>query len=141
VRGIPRVPSIPGEVAALTGEEGERLPGDERERIELVDFQLDREAVPVSAVVVCGHGETDGHVRVIDAIRSVEALVPAFVLSALEEPVRRWFPIAMALGRGPSVELGHPERIEDRISRAARLLDETAELCPRPEPSRADHLP
>jgi hypothetical protein len=141
VRGIPRVPSIPGEVARLTDARGEPLPEDERDRVELVGFPLDHEAAPVSGVVVCGHGDDEGHVRPLDPIRAVEALVPAFVLSALEEPVRRWFPTAMAIGRGPSVELGHPQHVDDRLDRAARLLDEAAARCPGPEPSHADHRP
>ncbi len=141
VRGIPRVPSIPGEVARLTDAQGEPLPDDERDRVELVGFPLDHDSAPVSGVLVCGHGDDDGHVRRLDVISAVEALMPAFVLSALAEPVRRWFPTAMALGRGPSVELGHPRHVDDRLRSAARLLEETAALCPRREPSYVDHEP
>lgn len=131
VRGIPRVPSIPGEVARATGTSGEQLPDDDRDRVELVGFELDTREAPVSGVLVCDHSEDRGSVEPIGMVRTVESLVPAFVLSALEGPVRRWFPTAMAMGRGRCIELRHPRDVGARVEGAAQLLDEAAALCER----------
>jgi hypothetical protein len=129
VRGIPRVPSVPREVADLASVVGEPLPDDARDRVELVGFELDTEPAPVSAVVVCGHSDGAGMVETLDPVRTIEWLVPAFVLSALDGPVRRWFPTAMVLGRGTCVELGHPRTVEERLAGAGPLLERAAALC------------
>ncbi len=122
VRGIPRVPSIPGDVAHhATG--GEPLPDDARERVELVGFELDADPAPITGVALCDHGDGAGAVEPLSPVSAVEALVPAFVLSALTGPVRQWFPTAMALGRGPCVRLRQPADADARVAEAARLLD------------------
>jgi hypothetical protein len=124
VQGIPRVPSLPGDVAAASRIDGPALPADERERIELHDFDLDVRPAPVRGVLVCGHGERDGRLRALTGAEALQALVPAFVFSALPGPVARWFPVAMALGRLPCAELHHASDHDARIAEAGRLLEE-----------------
>lgn len=124
MRGIPRVPAIPGEVARLTGATGETLPDDERDRVELVGLELDPRSTEIGAVVLCERGVGDGGVEPMTTQQAAEALVPSFVLSALDAPVRSWFPHAMALGRGVRAVLRQPDTVEARVGRAGDLLDQ-----------------
>ena len=61
---------------------------------------------------------------------AVEALVPAFVLSALPRPVTRWFPLATRLARGPAFWFGHAADESVRLARAGELLAATADALP-----------
>jgi hypothetical protein len=122
VRGIPRVPTLPGDVAAGTA--GEPLPHDPRRRLELPDFALDRRDAPITGVLICRHDDGAGRLAVTAATEAVEALVPAFVLSALPRPVTRWFPLATRLARGPTFWFGHAADDGTRLVRAGELLGE-----------------
>ena len=106
VRGIPRVPTIPGDVAQGAG--GEPLPHDPRARLELPEFELDRRPATVSGLLICRHDDGAGQLAVAAATEAVEALVPAFVLSALPLPVTR------------SVPAGRPPRARARVLARAR---------------------
>jgi hypothetical protein len=121
VRGIPRVPSIPGDVASDA--RGDPLPHDARARLELPDFELDQRAAPIAGVLICRHDDGDGRLVPASATEAVEALVPAFVLSALPRPVTRWFPLATRLARGRAFWLAHAADERQRLTRAAVLLD------------------
>ncbi len=121
-RGIPRVPTLPGDVA--DGVRGEALPNDPRARLELVELELDRRAAPIAGVLICRHDTGVGHLAPASATEAVEALVPALVLSALPRPVTRWFPLAARLARGPAFWFGHAADERQRLARAGLLLDE-----------------
>ncbi len=129
VRGIPRVPSVPSDVAQEASARGDALPDDDRNRIELVDFELDTDPAPITGVVLCEHGDGAGAVELLSDVTAIEALVPAFVLSSLSAPVRQWFPTAMALGRGPCLRLHQPATAAARLSEAPSLLDLAAACC------------
>jgi hypothetical protein len=122
VQGVARVPTLPADVAADV--DGEALPQDTRDRLELTWFTLDTRAAPVDAVIVCGHHDGDGAMTSISSATALEALVPALVLSALPQPVTRWFPIAARLARGPCFQLLHAADPATRLARAGDLLDE-----------------
>jgi hypothetical protein len=124
VRGIPRVPSIPADVAATAAVDGEPLPQDGRARMELTGFRLDPRPALIKGVVICGHDDGDGSLVAVTAPRALEALVPALVLSALPRPVSDWFPVAGRLARGPCTELRHATRPDERLRRAGELLDD-----------------
>ena len=136
VRGVPRVPTVPGDVAEAAAIRGEPLPGDDRRRIELVGFDLDPDAAEVGIVAVIGHDTAGGRLAAITPTGALEALVPALVLSALPGPVRRWFPVAARLARGPATTLLHAADDRERLDRAGRLLDDVADTL-RGEPDRA----
>ena len=121
-RGIPRVPTVPGDVA--DGVRGEPLPNDPRARLELVEFELDQRAAPIAGVLICRHDAGDGRLARATATEAVEALVPALVLSALPRPVTRWFPLAARLARGPAFWFGHAADERVRLARAGLLLGE-----------------
>jgi hypothetical protein len=122
VRGVARVPTLPADVAA--GVAGVDLPEDARGRVELAWLALDHRPAPIDAVVVCGHDDAEGDVAPISPPVALESLVPALVLSALSEPVTRWFPIAARLARGPCFQLRLDADPETRLSRAGQLLDQ-----------------
>jgi hypothetical protein len=122
VRGIPRVPTVPGDVAGGTA--GEPLPHDPRNRLELPDFELDRRDAPIAGVLICRHDDGAGRLAAASSTEAIEALVPAFVLSALPRPVTRWFPLATRLARGPAFWLGHAADDGTRLARAGELLGE-----------------
>jgi hypothetical protein len=122
VQGVARVPTLPADVAADV--DGEALPQDTRDRLELTWFTLDTRAAPIEAVVVCGHDDGDGGVTSISSAAALQALVPALVLSALPQPVTHWFPIAGRLARGPCFELLHAADPATRLARAGELLNE-----------------
>jgi len=124
VQGVPRTPSLPGDVAATSDVEGAALPEDERRRIELRGFDLDTRAAPVTGVVVCGHADGVGRVTPLTGAEALQSLVPAFVFSALPGPVARWFPVAVALSRLPCAELHHTTDDTSRLADAGRLLEE-----------------
>jgi len=124
VRGIPRVPSVPGDVASDA--QGDRLPHDARARLELPDFELDGRPAAIAAVLICRHDDGDGRLVPATATEAVEALVPAFVLSALPHPVTRWFPLATRLARRRAFWLAHAADERQRLARAAQLLDAAA---------------
>ena len=122
VQGVSRVPTLPGDVAPDV--EGDALPQDGRDRRELTWFTLDTRPATIEAVVVCGHDDEDGRVTAISTAAALEALVPALVLSALPDPVTRWFPVGARLARGPCFELRHSADPLTRLGRAGALLDE-----------------
>ncbi len=122
VRGISRVPTLPGDVAAEIA--GELLPEDPRRRRELTWFELDPAPVPLLGVVICGHDDGDGALDPATTVEALEALVPALVLSALPGPVTDWFPVAARLARGPCFHLRHAADPARRLRRAGELLDE-----------------
>jgi len=124
LQGVPRVPSLPGDVAGIVGERGAALLGDDRARIELDGAQLDPEAVQARGVLNCAHGAGDAELVDVPTERVVTALTSAFVLSSLEAPLRRWFPIAMSLARLPHAELHHAVDPEHRLAGAARTLSD-----------------
>ncbi len=139
IQGVPRAPSVPGDLAAgpdgfeaeQIGAEGigsqpagEVLADDERDRIELVAHQLDRRPAEVRWVLNCGHDPGPGRLRTIPPARAVELLVPAFVLSALRDPVSRWFPVAMHLARLDCTQLDHCADPRHRAARAVEMLEE-----------------
>lgn len=128
VQGIPRVPTIPADVAA--GTDGEPLPHDPRERLELPQFELDRREAPITGVLVCRHDDGPGRLAVASPTDAVAALVPAFVLSALPRPVTRWFPLATQLARQPAFWFGHAADEAVRLARAGELLADAAESRP-----------
>jgi hypothetical protein len=120
VQGVSRVPTLPADVAA--GVDGEALPEDTRDRLELTWFTLDARAASIDAVVVCGHDGGDGDMTSISSATALQALVPALVLSALPQPVTRWFPVAARLARGPCFQLLHAADPATRLARAGDLL-------------------
>jgi hypothetical protein len=122
LQGVPRVPSLPGDVAAPAGERGAALLGDDRARIELDGAELDPRAVPARGVLQCAHGGGAAELVDVPTDQVVATLTSAFVLSALEVPVRRWFPLAMSLARLPHAELHHAARPERRLDGAADAL-------------------
>jgi len=121
-RGIPRVPTVPGDVA--DGVQGEPLPNDPRARLELVEFELDQRAAPIAGALFCRHDAGAGRLVPASATEAVEALVPALVLSALPRPVTQWFPLAARLARGPAFWFGHAADERHRLARAGQLLAE-----------------
>lgn len=129
LRGIPRVPSVPGEIAAAAQVVGDTVPRDTRSRMELVEHEMDHGSAPLAGVIVCAHGTAEGSVTEIDAVTALHALVPAFVLADLPGPLRRWFPVASRLANGVCVQLGHAASAEDRLLRTEALLDEVARRC------------
>jgi hypothetical protein len=125
LRGIPRVPSIPGDVAALTDAQGEALPPvDTRNRIELVGDEMDHTPAAARAVVVCGHSDGAASATRTDAVTALHELVPAFVLAELREPMRRWFPHASRLANVSCWRFAHDVDVDERLPRAAIVLDE-----------------
>jgi hypothetical protein len=80
-------------------------------------------------VIICGHDHDAGSLTPVSSAAGLEALVPALVLSALPQPVRRWFPTAARLARGPCVELGHAADPARRLERAGELLDEVWDMA------------
>jgi hypothetical protein len=121
-QGVPRVPSVPGDVAAEVV--GERLPHDDRDRVEIPAIELDLRRLPLAGVIVADHSPAAStRVVPIDASTAAEVLVPSLVLSALERPVRRWFPVAMDLARGPVVRYSHGALAERRLADAGAALD------------------
>jgi hypothetical protein len=122
--GIPRVPTIPADVAA--GTDGEPLPNDARQRLELPQFALDRREAPIGGVLICRHDAGPGRLAAASATDAVGALVPAFVLSALPRPVTRWFPLATRLARGRVFWFGHAADESVRLARAGELLADAA---------------
>jgi hypothetical protein len=130
VQGVSRVPTLPADVAADV--DGEALPQDARERLELTWFALDTRAVPIDAVVVSSHDDGDGAVTPISAPAALQALVPALVLSALPQPVARWFPVAAQLARGRCYGLRHAADPTTRLARAGELLAEAWDAAHAP---------
>ncbi len=122
VQGVPRVPSVPGDVARAAGVDGEPLVGDDRERTELTGAPLDPDAVAIECVVVSGHGTGPGVVEALDPTTALHEITPAFVLSELPGPLRRWFPLAAVLARGPRARLLQPDSAAARLARADALL-------------------
>jgi hypothetical protein len=122
-RGIPRVPSLPGDVADVHEVDGEDLPEDNRARRELLSFELDTRPAPITCVVVCGHDTGAGRLEPVSASEALQHLVPALVLSALPKPVTAWFPVAARLARGRCVRLLHAAEPEVRLDRAGELLE------------------
>ena len=108
VRGISRVPTLPGDVGVSV--DGELLPQDPRDRRELTWFELDPRPAPLRAAVICGHDAGDGRLAATTAVPALEALVPALVLSALPGPVSQWFPVAARAGAWPVLRVGPRRR-------------------------------
>jgi hypothetical protein len=129
VQGVSRVPTLPGDVAGAV--EGQALPRDSRDRLELTWFELDTRPGPVDAVIICGHDAGAGGLAPVSAAAALEALVPALVLSALPQPVTRWFPVAARLARGPCLKLRHAADPARRLARAGQLLDDAWEHARR----------
>ncbi len=128
VQGVPRVPSIPGDLARAGEVTGEAVPHDERQRVELVDMVLSQGAHRVCGIIVAGHGTGDGSIEEVAPPALLEVLVPSFVLSALPAPVRDWFPVAMSLSRLTAVCLRHASDPADRVRSAGELLDRVETL-------------
>lgn len=140
-RGIPRTPSIPGEVATAVGAVGDRVPDDDRQRIELADTELDHSEVGVHGVVVCAHSTGAGSVEPLTPAQALHSLVPAFVLSALPGPVQKWFPTAVQLAHGPSAELRHAVTLETRLAGSSALLNDVLRLVDSTTVTGPDHSP
>lgn len=128
VRGVPRVPSIPGEVAELTRASGDPVPRDERSRVELEGHPMDLAVAELSAVVICAHAADEGSVVAVEPTAALGELVPAFVLADLPGPMRRWFPVATRLANGCCVMLSHAADPAERIAGAPALLDQVVQL-------------
>lgn len=122
VQGIPRVPSVPGDLARVERIEGSSLPGDERERIEITDFSLDQRRSEVVAVLVCSHSSGEATLERLPGHLAMQELVPAFVLSALGDPLRRWFPLAAELARRRCYQFGHAADPDARVRAVGQRL-------------------
>lgn len=123
-QGVPRVLTVPTDVLRGQVDPTSVLPGDDRRRIELVGHDLHREPELITTVVLCDHDPGPGRIDTVSATNSLEQLAAAFVLSALAEPMRRWFPTAARLANGPRVALFHAADPSTRVERAAEMLQE-----------------
>ena len=123
-RGVPRVPSIPGDVVGASHEGLPRLPEDDRARVELESVELYPNPARVSGVVICGHDTGPGMLEAHSGPDAMESLISSFVLSEYPEALRRWFATAAGLSRLPVVRILHCADPDDRVRRAAELLDE-----------------
>ena len=122
VRGITRVPTVPGDVAGAAALEGEAIPLDPRQRLELRWLAPAAGRSALGGLVVCDHDDGPGRFEPLTAAEALGDLVPALVLSALPGPVARWFPVAARIARGPSVRLRHSNDPADATDRAGELL-------------------
>jgi hypothetical protein len=133
-QGVPRVLTVPTDV--LTGEIDPTsvLPGDDRRRVELVGHDLHPEPELITTVVLCDHDPGRGRISGISATDTIEQLAAAFVLSALTEPMRMWFPTATKLANGPRVALFHAADPDTRVERAVEMLHEITKDTHQPHP-------
>ena len=131
VQGVPRVPSVPGDVARAAGVDGEPLVDDDRERVGAHRRPARPGRRAIDCVVVSGHGTGRGRVEALDAATALHEITPAFVLSELPGPVRRWFPLAAELARGPRARLLQPDSAAARLSRADALLGDALTVARR----------
>ncbi len=121
-QGIARVPSVPGQTVDPTAE-AEPLPDDDRDRVELVGYELDPRPSIIGGVLLSAHSTTSCSLHRLTGPEIVETLVPAFVLSALERPVQDWFPVALSLARLPAARLELARSTDERLTAAAEHLD------------------
>lgn len=133
-QGVPRVLTVPADVLPTVVDPACVLPGDDRRRVELDEHDLHPEQERITAVAVCDHDSGRGRISLISATDTVEQLAGAFVLSALVEPMRAWFPTAMRLANGPRVALFHAADPAERVERAAELLYEVTGHAHRSHP-------
>ncbi len=130
-QGVPRVLTVPSDILSEAHGMSEILPGDDRNRIELEDYDLHRGEALITMVVLSDHDDGNGRLSPVPPTGTIEQLAGAFVLSALTAPMRRWFPNALKLANGPTIGLRHAADPETRLSRAVEMLDQL---------TRPDHL-
>lgn len=121
-QGVPRVLTVPTDVLNGGINEDLVLPGENRKRVELVGERLYEGSEPITAVMLCDHDSGAGRLDRSDVTDVVEALAAAFVLSALPDPMRMWFPTAMSLAGGPHLALLHASDPAMRVERAVQML-------------------
>lgn len=133
-QGVPRVLTVPSDVLPGEADPTSVLPGDDRQRVELAEADLHPEPELITTVVLCDHDSGDGRLDRVIATDTVDHLAAAFVLSALADPMRKWFPTAMRLANGPSIALFHAADPDVRIERAVEMLYEATGRAQRSHP-------
>ncbi|MFV0317524.1 MAG: hypothetical protein ACK5O2_11275 [Microthrixaceae bacterium] len=123
VQGVPRVPSVPGEIIEYSVHRGDLVPQDERRRVELTEFELDANERQITDVVITSHAERDGVLDDVTGPEVLESLIEALVLSAVPEALREWFPLAAGLSGLPHTRLLHAPDPETRVGSPTQLLD------------------
>ncbi len=128
-QGVQRVPTVPIDVMQEAVDPASVLPGEDRRRVEIVGAILHPDPEPTTAVVMCGHDSGSGRLVEATAQDALEQLTAAFVLSALREPMMKWFPIAARLANGPRLALLHASDPAVRVERAAEMLHDAMVRC------------
>jgi len=101
------------------------VPGDARDRLELPRDAITPGTRPVLGLIVAAHGDSpQSTVRELPAF-AVPPIALASCLGAESAESRRTrFPLAMALGRLPTVELSHGTRADTRLADGVALLEQ-----------------
>lgn len=121
VHGVPRAVAVPRDVGA-------RLPGtpmetDPRGRLSLPPDCLAAGWFPVGGVLVVGHGDTPaGGTAPAEPQDVVRTAVASYTSAISPGHLRRFLPVAAALGRVPARHLSHGVEAATRLAAARRLL-------------------
>ncbi|MEO1062177.1 MAG: hypothetical protein AAFZ07_12220 [Actinomycetota bacterium] len=119
-RGVLRPPLVPdGSVPAGTGTP---VP-DDRARRRLSPDVLSSAELPVAGIVVADHDGGPGRVDEIAAADRVPALLHGLAVPPVPPVLAAHLPMLAALGGLPVHRLGHSADPDDRVERAAELLD------------------
>lgn len=122
--GIPKRVTVGRQVAERIARSLPELPADDRDRQMLPETVLTTGWRPVRALVRVGHHRSDGEVRALSLAESLADLVPSFLEAERPESLRRQLPLLSALASRPGFLLAHAADPDDRLDRAAALLEE-----------------
>lgn len=123
--GIARSVAVPGDLGAVLPVEAPPIPGDPRGRRDLGVERLQRGWFPVAGVIVVGHSASEhGDLDALAGEPTLYRVLGSF--SSATDPLllTRFFPIAGALSRLPSWQLGHGVESSTRLDVARRFLSE-----------------
>ena len=123
--GIARSVAVPGDLGAVLPMAAPPIPGDQRGRRDLGVERLTRGWFPVAGVIVVGHSASeDGELEGLAGEPTLYRVMGSFSSATDPRLVTRFFPIAAALSRLPSWQLGHGVDAGTRLDVARRFLAE-----------------
>ena len=101
------------------------IPGDVRQRLELPVDAITPGTRPVLGVIVTAHGNSPhSTVREVRSLAVPELVFTACLAADDAETRRALLPVAVTLGRLPSIELAHGSRTDTRLEEGAALLEQ-----------------
>lgn len=123
--GIARSVAVPGDLGAVLPMAAPPIPGDQRGRRDLGVERLTRGWFPVAGVIVVGHSASEeGELAGLAGEPTLYRVMGSFSSATDPRLLTRFFPIAAALSRLPSWQLGHGLHAGTRLDVARRFLAE-----------------